>query len=61
MCGGHDVKDGGPTYLGHRLPLRGVVFAGMDSIIPPPLHYVDHGLDGNVEFRGPLDLQLSRL
>lgn len=33
----------------------------MDPVIPPSLYHVDHGLNGNIEFRGPLNLQLSGL
>ena len=49
------------THLCHGLPRRGVVLAGMDPVIPPSLHHVDDGLNGHVELRGPLDLQLPRL
>lgn len=54
VCGRQDLKGEGEsprtTDLGHRPPVRGIVFARMNSVIPPSLYHVDHGLNGNVEF-----------
>lgn len=49
------------THLRHRLPGCGVVLAGVDAVIPPSLHHVQHRLDGDVELGRPLDLQLPGL
>lgn len=49
-----------PAHLGHRLPARGIVLAGVDAQVPPSLDHVENGFDGYVEFRGPPHLQLAR-
>lgn len=49
------------SHLRNGLPVGGVVLAGVDAVVPAPLHHVEDGLHRDVELGGPADLQLARL
>lgn len=53
-------REGGGAYLGHGLPVGGVVLAGVDAIVPAALHHIQDRFHRNVELGGPADLQLAR-
>lgn len=48
------------SHLRDGLPVCGVVLAGMDAVVPSPLHHVEDGLHRDVELGRPADLQVAR-